>query len=108
VKSKTKQGIKVSKIKSKSERAIVVTTEHRGVFFGYAAETDGESIKLRASRLCVYWSAAMGGFMGLAEKGPDRDCKIGPRADITLRKITSVIEVTPAAVERWEAALWKS
>lgn len=91
----------------KTDRPVIVTTAHRGVFFGYADKTDGETIKLRSSRLCLQWSSAMGGFMGLAEKGPDKDCKIGPRADITLRKITSVIEVTPAACERWEAATWR-
>lgn len=95
------------KKKTDKSRAVIVTTEHRGVFFGYAADTDGDQILLKQSRLCVYWSQAMGGFMGLAEKGPDKDCKIGPRADITLRKITSVIECTPAAVERWEAATWR-
>lgn len=92
---------------SNGERPVIVTTEHRGVFFGYASDTDGETIKLRAGRLCIYWSADMHGFMGLAHLGPSRDCKIGPPADITLRKITSVLEATPAAVERWEAAPWR-
>lgn len=98
---------KETKVSKKTERAVIVTTEHRGVFFGYASATDGEQIELKRSRLCVYWSAAMKGFMGLASIGPDKDCKIGPPADITLRKITSVIEVTPAAVDRWESATWK-
>ncbi len=96
----------MSKAKT-TERAVIVTTEHRGVFFGYAKDIDGETIALRAARLCVYWSADMRGFMGLASMGPSKDCKIGPAADITLRKITGVVEVTPAAVERWEAAPWK-
>jgi hypothetical protein len=98
----------VSKTKSDNkERAVIVTTEHRGVFFGYANDIDGETIKLRAARLCVYWSADLRGFMGLASVGPSKDCKIGPAADITLRKITSVVEVTPQAIERWEAAPWR-
>lgn len=91
-----------------SERAVVVTTAHRGVFFGYATNTDGETIKLRAARLCTYWSAAMRGFMGLASIGPDKDCKIGPPADLELRNITSVVAVTPDAVTRWESGPWKS
>lgn len=90
------------------ERAVVITTEHRGVFFGYAKDTDGDQVELRNARLCVYWSADLKGFMGLASSGPSKDCKIGPAVpSITLRKITSVIEVTPAAVERWEAAPWR-
>ena len=28
----------------KAERAVMVTTKHRGVFFGYATDTDGETI----------------------------------------------------------------
>ena len=83
--------------------AVIVTTAHRGVFFGYASSTDGETIRLRDARLCIYWSADMMGFMGLAAKGPSKTCKIGPRANITLRNITAVLEVPEAAIERWES-----
>jgi hypothetical protein len=88
------------------ERAVVVTTTHRGVFFGYANETDGEIINLRAARNCVYWSTGVKGFMGLAATGPDKQCKIGPAADISLRDITSVIECTPDATAAWDASPW--
>lgn len=90
----------------KMERAVIVTTEHRGVFFGYATETDGEQIVLKRARLCLYWSSDCKGFMGLAATGPTTGCRIGPAADITLRKITSVLEATPEAVKRWEGAPW--
>lgn len=90
-----------------TERAVIVTTEHRGVFFGYATDTDGDQIALKRARLCVYWSQDMKGFMGLANIGPSKDCKIGPPADITLRKITSVVEVKPEAVARWESGPWR-
>ena len=93
--------------KANSERAVVVTTAHRGVFFGYATDTDGEQIVLTKARLCVYWSSDVMGFMGLASKGPTKGCKIGPAADITLRNITSVLEATSDAVKAWEAAPWK-
>ena len=89
------------------QRAVLVTTEHRGVFFGYATKTDGETIALSKARLCVYWSADVKGFMGLASSGPSATCRIGPPADITLRSITAVAEVTPAAVKAWESAPWK-
>lgn len=95
-----------SKRKSGGERAVVVTTQHRGVFFGYAAETGGDTIKLRAARNCVYWSTDVRGFMGLAASGPTKNCKIGPAADIDLRNITSVMECTPDAVAAWESAPW--
>jgi hypothetical protein len=87
-------------------RPVLVTTAHRGVFFGYATDTIGEQITLTKSRLCVYWSADCRGFMGLAANGPTTGCRIGPPADITLRNITAVVEVSPDAVARWEAAPW--
>ena len=90
----------------KGQRAVVVTTAQRGVFFGYATDTDGEQIALTRARLCVYWSSDVNGFMGLASGGPTAGCKIGPAADITLRGITAVLETTPNAVKAWEAAPW--
>jgi hypothetical protein len=90
----------------KKGRPVIVTTEHRGVFFGYADDTDGEVIKLKDARLCSYWSSDMKGFMGLASAGPSKSCRIGEPADITLRNITSVLEVTPEAVKKWESAPW--
>lgn len=91
---------------TKKERPVMVTTLHRGVFFGYATDTKGETVNLKRARLCVYWSADMRGFMGLATAGPSKSCKIGPPADIELRNVTSVVEVEPAAVEKWEASQW--
>lgn len=92
--------------RNKKEHAVVVTTEHRGIFFGYASDIDGEIIKLRAARNCIYWSADVRGFMGLAATGPNKSCKIGPAADISLRAITSVMECTPEATQAWETAPW--
>lgn len=89
-----------------TERAVLVTTEHRGVFFGYAKDTSGETIKLRAARNCVYWPIENKGFLGLAAEGPKKGARIGPPADIELRAITCVAECTPAAVVAWEAAPW--
>lgn len=97
-----------AKKKTLPERAVLVTTEHRGVFFGYAGNTDGETIKLNRSRLCVYWSSDVKGFMGLAATGPTKDCRIGNAADITLRNITAVVECTPEATAAWERAPWQS
>jgi hypothetical protein len=89
-----------------AERAVVVTTAHRGVFFGYANETSGETITLKRARLCVYWSSDVKGFMGLAAHGPSKQCRIGPPADIELRAITAVVTVAPEAVEKWESQPW--
>lgn len=92
---------------TKKERAVVVTTKHRGVFFGYTEKTDGDPITLKRARLCLYWSSDVRGFMGLAASGPSSGCRVGPAVDeIELREITSVIAVTADAVKRWEAAPW--
>jgi hypothetical protein len=88
------------------ETAVVVTTQHRGVFFGYASDTSGDIIELRGARNCVYWSSGVRGFMGLAATGPDKQSKVGPAADISLRDITSVIKCTPEAIAAWETAPW--
>lgn len=87
-------------------RPVLVTTVHRGVFFGYASDTDGDVIALKDARNCVYWSDDCKGFVGLAANGPTKNCRIGPKADIQVRNITSVSEVTPEAVKAWEAAPW--
>ena len=72
------------------ERPVLVTTEHRGVFFGYACDVDGPTIRMRDCRNVVYWSADVRGFVGLASTGPTKTCKVGPSTTMTLRNITSV------------------
>lgn len=88
------------------ERPVLVTTSHKGVFFGLADDTTGKSIRLRGARLAVYWATDLRGFMGLASHGPNSNCRIGPAADITIHDVTAVVEVTPEAVERWNKAPW--
>ena len=90
----------------RKERAVLITTEYKGVFFGYATNTDGDIIKLKRARNCIYWPTQNKGFMGLASDGPHRDAKIGPPADIELRKVTSVVEVTPSAEKVWNEFKW--
>lgn len=90
---------------STAERPVLVTTEYRGVFFGYAADTSGDVITLKRARNCIYWPSGNGGFGGLASEGPAKGARIGARVNqIELRKITAVAEVSAAAVEKWEAA----
>jgi hypothetical protein len=88
------------------ERPVLVTTVYRGVFFGYAEDTSGSTITLKRARNCIYWPAEQKGFLGLASDGPLDDARIGPAADIEVRDVTCVAEVTPEAVLRWEAAPW--
>lgn len=87
------------------ERAVVVTTSHKGIFFGYSSDTSGNIIKLNRARNCIYWRGIKG-FLALAESGPTKECRIGPPADIELRDITCVAECTPEAAKAWEAGYW--
>jgi hypothetical protein len=98
----------VDKTNENKKRPVLVTTVHRGVFMGYAEDTAGPTIRLENARLCVYWSADVRGFMGLAKTGPTPRCRIGPPATITLRDITSVVEVTAEAEAAWERAPWST
>jgi hypothetical protein len=90
---------------SDNERPVLVTTEYRGVFFGYATDTSGDTIILKRARNCIFWPVSQGGFMGLASDGPDSFAKIGAQVDqIELRKVTAVTEVTTKAAGQWEVA----
>lgn len=87
-------------------RAVLVTTQHRGVFFGYEESRDGTSIVLKRARNCVRWFGTRG-FLGLAEAGPNDACRIGPPADrLELLNITSIADVSPAGADKWESAPW--
>ena len=88
---------------STAERPVIVTTEHRGVFFGYASDTSGSAIHLKRARMAIYWGTTRG-LMQLAETGPTASSKISARADLDVRKVTAVFEVTTEAAAKWEAA----
>lgn len=89
-------------------QAVLVTTAHRGVFFGYlVGEAAKEKVLLKRARNCLYWSVEQKGFVGLAERGPVANTRVGPCApDATLFEITSVITCTPEATKAWESSQW--
>lgn len=89
--------------KNQNDRPVLVTTAHRGVFFGYATETSGQVIDLKRAQLVISWSSDLRGFMGLASHGPSSNCNIGRPADIQLRDITAVVECTEAAAKKFES-----
>lgn len=92
------------------KRPVLVTTKHRGVFFGYLkGKPTKKQVVLAQCRNCIYWEVGVHGFIGLAANGPTSQCKIGPAApEITLYDVTAVAVVTPEAAEKWEAAPWRS
>lgn len=95
-------------MKSKNLIPLVVTTEHKGVFFGYGKPTANKTIRIEQAQMCVYWSTDVHGIVGLAANGPTKDCRIGPPAPaITLQGVTSVMEVSEEAAAKWKAQPWK-
>jgi hypothetical protein len=91
-----------------NERAVVVTTAHKGVFFGYTEDAaEAKVITLKRARCCVYWSSDVHGFMGLAGGGPTRGCRVGPSVpSITLQDVTATLDASPEAVAAWERGFW--
>ena len=94
---------------------ILVTTEFRGVFFGYVTRGDGlmpripenREITLMNARNCVHWTKEVKGVFGLAANGPVNGCRVGHAVKaIALCGVTSITVCTEAAAERWEAAPW--
>lgn len=89
------------------ERAVVVTTDKRGVFFGYATATDGDQITLSRARMCVFWSSDVRGVVGLAATGPTSGCRVTRAAPaIQLRGVTAVMDASPEASVAWEREIW--
>ena len=81
---------------------VVVCTEYRGVFFGYAEDTSGDTIKLKEARMVLAFGTTKG-VMQLAETGPTEFSKVSAKADIEVRKVTAVFEVSAEAQAKWDA-----
>lgn len=94
--------------KEKDGRAVLVTTEHRGVFFGYVEDESKfpAEITLTRMRNCIQWRGLQG-FLQLTTTGPTTACRIGPAAERgTLAKCTGRWDIDAKAVEAWETAPW--
>lgn len=95
----------------KKGQAVLVTTDKKGVFFGYLADdTEGwfpERVRLERIRNCIYWHDSIKGFLGLAAVGPNKECRIGPPAPrAAVYGVTLISDVTEEAVQAWELAPW--
>ena len=88
---------------SKKKRPVVVTTEFRGVFFGYLAEEKEGNAVLTECQNCLSWSSDVRGFVGLAVTGPSSGCRIGPAVEkMKLYKVTAILDCTKEAEEAWK------
>lgn len=94
------------KTSTSTPQPVLVTTDKRGVFFGYTTAPDADPIRLTQCRLVVRWVGTHG-FLGLAANGPTKECRIGPAApSASLRGVTCVAECSPEAVQAFEDGPW--
>ena len=85
---------------------LVVTTAHRGVFFGYGEPSGTNTIHLEWARMCIMWTEENHDVLGLATDGPKNGARIGPACPgLTLRDVTAIAECTAEAVKAWESNL---
>ena len=89
-------------------KAVLVTTEYRGVFFGLLdAECDerDKTLVLHNCRNIIYWAGTRG-FLGLAAEGPEGDSRLGSTAvRVLIHGVTSVTDVSEQArakLESWQ------
>ena len=86
---------------------IIVTTKHRGVFFGQVADDadlTNTTPRLENARCAIYWGTT-GGVGELAKTGPTKKSRIGtPATIVALHDITAVFAVTDEASKKWLAA----
>jgi len=91
-----------------SDKPVIVTTAHRGVFFGRLSPDQDENattLVLTGCRNAIRWEGRRG-FLGLASHGPENGSRIGSTAPrVRLHDVTSVSECTPEATKVWEG--WK-
>jgi hypothetical protein len=84
---------------------VLVCTDKRGVVYGTTHNPNARPITLFNARMCLYWSADVGGVFGLAENGPTKDCKISAQvSEITLEGVTAVFSCDEAAQAAWAKA----
>jgi len=88
------------------ERLYVILTEFKEIFCGFSSDVSGDRIKLRNARQAIYYSSETHGLIGLAVNGPASGSRIGPAANIEVRRVVNVIECSQAAVEAWSKEQW--
>jgi len=87
-------------------KPVLVTTLHRGVFFGYVEDDTNltnKTLSLTGARMALRWGTTRG-VMELAETGPTENSKIGAAADIpVLHDVTAVFAVSEEAEIAWQS-----
>ncbi len=85
---------------------ILITTQHRGVFFAQVDDTNDLTRKcltdLKNARMAIRFGTRGHGVVHLASDGPTDESLIGSKADIpVLHDVTAVFDVTDKAAAKW-------
>lgn len=87
----------------KQAKPVIITTAHRGVFYGRLEEHDepAQRAVLTDAIMAIRWGTT-NGFLQLAATGPTERSKLSARAPrIKLEKVVSVTDVSPEAEAVW-------
>lgn len=91
--------------KAPQKKPVIITTSHRGVFFGdlEVGTEENRTVTLTGARNAIFWATTRG-FVELAQVGPNPKSKVGSVAPrIVLHDVTSVTDCTEAAAAAWRA-----
>ena len=80
-------------------RPVIVCTDYKGVFFGYAADTTGDVIHLKDARMAIYWGTTKG-IGQLALEGPQSTTKIDEAGTVTVPR-TAIIALIDVVEAKW-------
>ena len=87
-------------------KAVIVRTYSAGVHFGHLARRDGKEVDLVKSRRIWSWRGA-NTLSEIALHGLDtKASRVAEPVSITLTEAIEIIDCTPEAVEKIEAAAW--
>lgn len=91
--------------------AVLITTSHRGVYFGYIDESDIDTrptLRVSNMRHVYYWAKGLAGIYELPTKGPPNGSRLTatPVPEISIDAVANVAPCTPEAIERFENGTW--
>lgn len=104
----TVKSVKKPATKPAKKTGLVITTSHRGVFFGYGVDKPGaKELTVTNVRMCIQWQASNKGVLGLAVTGPNSSARVTQAVpEMTIKDITAVMKCTEDAVKAWEKGPW--
>ena len=91
---------------STNMKPAIVTTSHRGVFYGQVPDNSipsQKTIKVVDAKMAIYWGTTKG-LSQLAATGPTDKSRISAPATVTLTDITAIFDVTDEAAKAWANA----